>query len=66
MVSREIYPAEIEKGAVWVSVTKDAVVPIMNSNNPAAYEVLAQGLQKQTLIDIWVTGQITNWYEIVE
>jgi ABC-type phosphate transport system substrate-binding protein len=66
MVSREIYPVEIEKGAVWVSVTKDAVVPVMNSNNPAAYEVLAQGLQKQTLIDIWITGQITNWYETVE
>lgn len=66
MVSREIYPVEIEKGAVWVSVTKDAVVPVMNSENPVAQEILVQGVKKQTFIDIWVTGQVTNWHETVK
>ena len=65
MVSREIYPAEIEKGAVWVSVTKDAVVPVMNSQNPVANELLVQGVKKQTFVDMWITGQVTNWYEVV-
>ena len=66
MVSRKIYPAEIEKGAIWASVTKDAVVPVMNSNNPVANELLIQGLKKQTFIDIWITGQVTNWPETVK
>jgi ABC-type phosphate transport system substrate-binding protein len=66
MVSREIYPAEVEKGAVWVSVTKDAVVPVMNSKNPVANELLVQGVKKQTFVDIWVTGQITNWHEVIK
>jgi phosphate transport system substrate-binding protein len=66
MVSRKIYPAEIEKGAVWVSVTKDAVVPVMNSNNPVANELLTQGLKKQIFVDIWITGQATNWHEAVK
>ena len=36
MVSREVYPAEIEKGAWWLAVAKDAVVPVMNRENPAS------------------------------
>ena len=31
MVSRDIYPQELEKGAFPIAVVKDAVVPTMNS-----------------------------------
>ncbi len=65
MVSRDIYPAEIEKGAWWISVTKDAVVPTINENNPLLTELLSKGLKKETLIDIWITGKTTDWGEIV-
>ena len=34
MVSRDIYPQELEKGAFPIAVVKDAVVPTINSNNP--------------------------------
>ena len=34
MVSREIYPEEVDKGAFWVSVAKDAVFPTVNAENP--------------------------------
>jgi phosphate transport system substrate-binding protein len=64
MVSRDIYPAEVEKGAWWISVTKDAVVPTVNENNPAITEILSKGVTKQSLIDIWITGKITDWGEI--
>ena len=30
MVSRDVSPAEIERGAWWVSVTRDAVVPVIS------------------------------------
>jgi ABC-type phosphate transport system substrate-binding protein len=66
MVSREIYPAEIEKGAVWVSVTKDAVVPVSNSNNPVAAELRTRGVKKQTFVDIWITGQVSAWSEVIK
>lgn len=66
MVSREIYPAEIEKGAFWVSVTKDAVVPMMNDSNPLIEEILAKGINRQTCAGIWVTGEVTDWRSLAE
>lgn len=64
MVSRKIYPAEIEKGAWWVSVTKDAVVPTVSENNPVLNELLSKGVKRETFIDIWITGKIESWREI--
>ena len=65
MVSREVHPAEIEKGAWWVSVTKDAVVPTMNAQNPYLSELLSKGVAQETLIGIWGTGETTTWGEVV-
>lgn len=64
MVSRGIYPAEIEKGAFWVSVTKDAVVPVVNSDNPVMEELLVKGITRQILSDIWITGNVTDWRDV--
>ena len=64
-ISREIYPAEIEKGAWWVSVTKDAVVPTVNENNPFIEDLLAKGVTKETFIGIWGTENITTWGEVI-
>lgn len=64
MVSRGIYPAEIEKGAWWVSVTKDAVVPTVNENNPVLKELLSKGIKRETFIDIWITGKVKSWSEV--
>jgi phosphate transport system substrate-binding protein len=61
MVSRAINPAELEKGAFPLAVTKDAVVPTINRNNPAIAELLARGITKQQASDIWITGKITTW-----
>jgi phosphate transport system substrate-binding protein len=65
MVSRDIYPAEISKGAVWVSVTKDAVVPVMNKNNPVSSDVLKVGINKSTFSGIFIGENVTNWGMIV-
>jgi phosphate transport system substrate-binding protein len=61
MVSREIYPAEQQKGAWWVAVTKDAVVPTVNRNNPILQELLVKGLKRETFIGIWLTGEVKSW-----
>jgi len=60
MVSRDIYPEEIEQGAFWVAVTKDAVVPTVNADNPYLARLQAQGMTRATFEAIWM-GQITTW-----
>ena len=49
MVSRDIYPQELEKGAFPIAVVKDAVVPTINSNNPLIDQILATGLKNRWL-----------------
>jgi len=64
MVSRTIYPAEIEQGAFWVAVTKDAVVPTVNADNPYLARLQAQGMTRATFETIWM-GQVTTWGEAI-
>jgi len=44
MVSREVKPEEVAKGAWFVAVAKDAVVATINAKNPKIKELLAKGL----------------------
>jgi phosphate transport system substrate-binding protein len=64
MVSRDIYPAEIEQGAFWVAVTQDAVVPTVNAGNPYLTRLQAQGMTRATCEAIWM-DQITTWGEAI-
>jgi len=64
MVSRGIYPAEIENGAFSVSVTKDAVVPVINSDNPVLGDLVAKGMTRQAFTDVWITGNVTDWRDV--
>jgi phosphate transport system substrate-binding protein len=61
MVSREIYPEEVKKGAFPVAVTKDAVVAVVNELNPAINDILVKGMKKDAGINIWITGKYTRW-----
>jgi phosphate transport system substrate-binding protein len=61
MVSREIYPEEVKKGAFAIAVTKDAVVPVVNAANPAIDVILSKGLKKNTGNNIWITGMYKTW-----
>ena len=66
MISRDIYPEEIKKGAWWVSVTKDAVVPTINGLNPMINDIIKKGVKRETLIGIWITGDINKWGQVVD
>ena len=65
MVSRDIHPAEIQKGAWWVSVVKDAVVPTISESNPVLKDILARGVKKETLAGIWVSGAVKSWSDVI-
>lgn len=66
MVSREIYPEEIAKGAFWVSVAKDAVFPTINEQNPVSQDLHQKGVTQEILIGIYITGEITQWGQVVD
>jgi phosphate transport system substrate-binding protein len=61
MVSREIYPEELKKGAFPIAVTKDAVVAVVSESNPALNDIMTKGLKKDAGNNIWITGRFTTW-----
>jgi phosphate transport system substrate-binding protein len=63
MVSREIYPEELGKGAFSISVTKDAVVPVISAGNPLLNSILIIGIKKNVANDIWISGKYKTWAE---
>lgn len=66
MVSRAIYPEEAEKGAFWVSVTKDAVFATVHEENPVWEDLVQQGVSQEKLAGIFVKGDITTWGQVVD
>jgi len=65
MVSRVVYAQEIEKGAFWVAVAKDAVFLTVNEQNPVWADLHEQGVTRETLIGIFITGEVTTWGQVV-
>lgn len=65
MVSRGIKKEEEDQGAYWISVTKDAVFPVVNAANPVISALLANGVTQEQLIKVYITGEITTWGQLV-
>jgi len=65
MVSRDVTPEEENKGAYWVAVTKDAVFPMVSTENPALAELQSQGLTRAVFEGIYITGEIKTWGQAV-
>jgi len=65
MVSRAIKPEEEQQGAFWISVTKDAVFGVVNTQNPVLKDLASKGLTRDQLIDVYITGKIKTWGELV-
>jgi len=66
MVSREVYPEEIEKGAFWVPVTKDAVFLTVSEQNPVWQDLHQMGITRNNLAGIYISGTVTNWGQVVD
>jgi len=64
MVSREIYPEEVEQGALGIAVVMDAVAPTLSEDNPVLNDLLVKGIKRQTFVDVWINGNITTWGEV--
>jgi phosphate transport system substrate-binding protein len=64
MVSRAIHPEEIDQGAFWVMVTKDAVVATVSAENPFLDSLNEQGVPPSVLRAIW-QGELTTWGSVL-
>ena len=65
MISRSIKEEETAQGIFWVSVTKDAVFPIINAENPVAAQLMEKGITQEVFNKIYITGESTTWGEVV-
>jgi phosphate transport system substrate-binding protein len=65
MVSREINLEETKKGAFAIAVTKDAVVATVSAANPNIKDILANGLDRDALINIYITGKTKTWGQVL-
>jgi phosphate transport system substrate-binding protein len=65
MVSRGVTPEEEAKGAFWIGVVKDAVFPMVNEKNPVLQDILKQGINQETFVGIFITGEIKTWGQVV-
>lgn len=61
MVSREINPEELKKGAYHIAVTKDAVVATLSAKNPNLTDILTHGLKKDAALNVFITGKYKTW-----
>jgi phosphate transport system substrate-binding protein len=65
MVSREISQIEVNKGAWAIPVVKDAVVGVINTNNPVLKDILQRGMTEECLEKIFITGEIITWGQAI-
>lgn len=64
LVSREVWPEELKKGAFPIAVTKDAVVPTISTSHPQLQQILLRGIKKSEFIEIFITGNYTAWSDL--
>lgn len=64
MVSRELHPEEIRRGAVAFPVAKDAVVLVVSARNPYLKTLLPRGFTREELQKIWISGSIRTWSDL--
>jgi phosphate transport system substrate-binding protein len=61
MLSRDLNPEEVKKGAFPFTVTKDAVVPTVSANNPILFQLLVKGIKKEALGNLFIKGEYKYW-----
>lgn len=65
MLSRDIHPEELARGALPLAVARDAVVGTLNHHNPFLGSILERGLSRRTLRDVFIDGKFLYWEEIL-
>ena len=64
MVSREVYPEEMSKGAFPIATVKDAVVPTINVKNPEIETIRKVGLTRDKAKQLW-NKKYSTWGDVL-
>jgi phosphate transport system substrate-binding protein len=65
MYSKSVSPEEQAKGAWWIAVAKDAVLPTVNAHNPVLAELKKKGLTREKFVGIFINGTMKTWGQAV-
>jgi phosphate transport system substrate-binding protein len=65
MFSREISDNELNKGIWYIALAKDAVFPVINSNNIYIDSIKAHGLTQDQLKNIFVESNTETWEDML-
>lgn len=66
MFSRGVSQEEIAKGAWYIAVTKDAVLPTINAGNPYLKEIQSKGISRDNFASLFVTKTTRTWNQLVK
>jgi len=66
MFSRQVTDEEIAKGAFFITVTRDAVLPVANKDNPLAKSILEKGIKRSQLVELFINEKKMAWGDIVK
>jgi phosphate transport system substrate-binding protein len=61
MYSKSISDVEVKQGAYGIAVTKDAVIPTINANNPILAQLMQTGIKKSVLHDYFLVDKKNTW-----
>ena len=59
MYSKEVSQEEKTRGAWWIAVAKDAVLPVMNAGCPFAQHLRNTGITRQKFYDIFISEKLS-------
>jgi phosphate transport system substrate-binding protein len=65
MFSRSVSPEEVAKGAFFIAVSRDAVVPMISDKNPYLAELKLRGVSQAEFTDIFINKKITTWNQLL-
>lgn len=65
MFSKEVSPEEKAKGAWFIAVAKDAVLPTVNAENPVLADLRKKGLTREDFYNIFISEKIKTWGQAV-
>lgn len=64
LVSRDLHPQEVEKGAYPIFVAKDAVLGTFNSSHPNASLIKERGFTQEELENVFIHSRYKTWKAI--
>jgi phosphate transport system substrate-binding protein len=66
MFSRSVSPEEVQKGAWFLAVSRDAVLPMISAKNPHFAALKTRGVTQAEFTDIFINKKITEWNQLTK